>query len=103
MALAAGLVWLFLSGLPTKMFDTPLFTRMTPVRRWDYPFWVAGVALVGLLAATYFPARPEGSQVGKALGGGLLTVFEQVQPIFHRGAKVKVDTADFAFEDTPGF
>ncbi len=74
-ALAAGLVWLFLSGLPTEMFDTPLFTRMTPVRWWDYPFWVAGAALVGLLAATYFPDRPEGSQGGKALGGGLLTVF----------------------------
>jgi hypothetical protein len=30
-------------------------------------------------------------------------VEERVQLIFHRGAKVKVDTAEFAFEDTPGF
>ena len=31
-------------------------------------------------------------------------VEERVQPIFHRGAKVnKVDTADFGFEDAPGF
>jgi hypothetical protein len=29
---------------------------------------------------------------------------DRVQTIFHRGAKVnKVDTADFGFEDTPGF
>ena len=30
-------------------------------------------------------------------------VQERVQPILYRGTKVKVDTVDFAFEDTPGF
>lgn len=78
-ALAAGLGWLFLSGLPTEMFDTPLFTRMTPVVWWDYPFWAIGAVLVGLLTATYVPDRAAdqagGSQRGKALSGGLLSVF----------------------------
>lgn len=86
-ALAAGLGWLFLSGLPTEMFDTPLFVRMTPVRWWDYPFWVAGAALVGLLAATYV-ARPgegpDGAQGGKFFGGGLLSVFAIGCPVCNK-------------------
>lgn len=91
-ALVAGLGWLFLSGLPTEMFDTPLFVRMTPVRWWDYPFWVAGAALVGLLAATYV-AAPEralpgedadGAQGGKFFGGGLLSVFAIGCPVCNK-------------------
>ena len=102
-ALAAGLGWLFLSGLPTEMFDTPLFARMTPVRWWDYPFWVAGAALVGLLAATYVaPSGPAsgtvpgeepagarggtqgGTQGGKFFGGGLLSVFAIGCPVCNK-------------------
>ena len=90
-ALAAGLGWLFLSGLPTEMFDTPLFVRMTPVRWWDYPFWAAGAALVGLLAATYVAAPGEepdgarsGTQGGKFFGGGLLSVFAIGCPVCNK-------------------
>jgi hypothetical protein len=68
-----------LSGVPTDIVDTPLFTRMTPVAYRAYLFWVAGAALVGLLAATYVAApgrsRPDASQTEKVLGGGLLPVF----------------------------
>lgn len=91
-ATVGGLGWLFLSGLPTEMFDTPLFVRMTPVRWWDYPFWVAGAALVGLLAATYV-AAPEGedarasltgAQGKKFFGGGLLSVFAIGCPVCNK-------------------
>ena len=84
----AGTIWLVLSGIPTDIIDTPLFVRMTPVRWWDYPFWVAGAVLVGLLAATYVadPGRddPGGSQGGKAVGGGLLTVFAVGCPVCNK-------------------
>ena len=92
MAAVAGLGWLFLSGLPTEMFDTPLFVRMTPVRWWDYPFWVAGAVLVGLLAATYV-AAPDGedaraslggAQGSKFFGGGLLSVFAIGCPVCNK-------------------
>ncbi len=87
-ATVAGLGWLFLSGLPTEMFDTPLFVRMTPVRWWDYPFWVAGAVLVGLLAATYVaaPAREgaDASQGEKLFGGGLLSVFAIGCPVCNK-------------------
>jgi hypothetical protein len=77
--LVAGLVWLVLSGVSTDIIDTPLFVRMTLVERWNYPFWLAGAVLVGLLAATYVSGpgtgSSSGSQQGKALGGGLLSVF----------------------------
>jgi len=87
-ALVAGTIWLVLSGIPTDIIDTPLFVRMTPVRWWDYPFWVAGAVLVGLLAATYVADSgrddPGGSQGGKAVGGGLLTVFAVGCPVCNK-------------------
>lgn len=87
-ALAAGLGWLYISGLPTEMFDTPLFTRMTPVVWWDYPFWVAGAVLVGLLTATYVTDHAgdhaTGAQGGKAMGGGLLSVFAIGCPVCNK-------------------
>jgi hypothetical protein len=86
-AAAAAVGWLVLSGVPTDIIDTPLFIRMTPVEWWNYPFWVAGAALVGLLAATYVSIdgreRPAGSQ-GKVLGGGLLSVFAIGCPVCNK-------------------
>ncbi len=91
-ATVAGLGWLFLSGLPTEMFDTALFVRMTPVRWWDYPFWVAGAVLVGLLVSTYVAApdpedvggAPGGAQGEKFFGGGLLSVFAIGCPVCNK-------------------
>lgn len=86
-AVAAGL-WLVLSGVPTDIVDTPLFTRMTPVVWWDYPFWVVAAALAGLVAATYVPAPDAGtsgiSQEKKVLGGGLLSVFAVGCPVCNK-------------------
>ena len=52
-ALAAGAGWLVLSGVPTDLVDTPLFVRMTPAEWWNYPLWVTGAVLVGLLVAMW--------------------------------------------------
>ncbi len=86
-ALLAGAVWLVVSGTPTDIIDTPLFTRMTPVEWWNYPFWVAGAVLVGLLAATYVPLpgrEPRSGPQGKLLGGGLLSVFAIGCPVCNK-------------------
>jgi hypothetical protein len=87
-ATVAGVVWLVLSGIPTDILDTPLFVRMTPVEWWNYPFWVAGAILVGLLAATYVPAASadllDGTQGGKLLGVGILTVFAVGCPVCNK-------------------
>ncbi len=86
-ATVAGLGWLAVSGVPTDIIDTPLFVRMMPVEWWNYPFWVAGAVLVGLLAATYV-AAPDREQShksrGKALGGGLLSVFAIGCPVCNK-------------------
>lgn len=86
-AAAAGL-WLVLSGVPTDIIDTPLFTRMTPVLWWDYPFWAVAALLAGLLAATYVSAPGAGapaiSQEKKVLGGGLLSVFAVGCPVCNK-------------------
>jgi len=87
-AAAAGAGWLLLSGVPTGIIETPLYFRMTPVRWWDYPFWVAGAVLVGLLAATYVyrseRGRSEGSQGEKIIGGGVLSVFAIGCPVCNK-------------------
>jgi hypothetical protein len=87
-ALVAGAGWLVLSGVPTGIIETPLYFRMTPVRWWDYPFWVAGAVLVGLLAATYVHRLETESSAGshgeKILGGGLLSVFAIGCPVCNK-------------------
>ena len=87
-ALIAGASWLVLSGVPTDILDTPLFTRMTPVTWWDYPLWVVGAVLIGLLAATYVagPSRdaPRASHGRKIFGGGPLSVFAVGCPVCNK-------------------
>lgn len=38
-------------GVPTDVIDTDLFTRMTPVRWWEYPVLALTAALTGLWVA----------------------------------------------------
>lgn len=81
----AGLAWLVLSGVPTGIIETPFYVRMTPVEWWNYPFWVVNAVLAGLLAATYVSivGNAAGAQ-GKALGGGLLSVFAIGCPVCNK-------------------
>lgn len=88
MAAMAGAIWLVVSGVPTDILDTQLFTRMTPVVWWNYPFWAGGAVLVGLLAATYVAEpgsrSPGGSQEKNVAGGGLLSVFAIGCPVCNK-------------------
>jgi hypothetical protein len=86
-AVMTGLGWLVLSGVPTDIIGTSLFTRMTPVEWWNYPVWLGSAVLVGLLAATYVTGSGAGCSSGsrgKALGGGLLSVFAIGCPICNK-------------------
>lgn len=88
-AVLAGVAWLFASGLPTGIIETPFYVRMTPVEWWNYPFWIVNAVLVGLLAATYAPGPREsnasgGRAFGGGLGGGLLTVFAIGCPVCNK-------------------
>ncbi len=87
-ALVAGGGWLALSGVPADLVDTSLFVRMTPAEWWNYPLWVAGAVLVGLLAATYV-AGPDREVIGashgsKVFGGGLLSIFAVGCPVCNK-------------------
>jgi hypothetical protein len=69
-AVAGAAAAALLVGVPTDIVDTSLFTRMTPVRWWDYPVWVLSAVLAGLIVATYFPL---GAGSPRRRGGGSLS------------------------------
>lgn len=87
-AVLAGGGWLAVSGVPTGILDTPFYVRMTPVEWWNYPFWLASAALVGLLVATYVSGPGTGYDAsgaeGKAVGGGLFSVFAIGCPVCNK-------------------
>jgi hypothetical protein len=87
-AAVAGGIWLTVSGVPTDLMDTPLFVRMTPVVWWNYPFWMVGAVLVGLLAATYVAepgvGRAGSSQEKNVAGGGLISVLAIGCPVCNK-------------------
>ena len=75
-------------GVPTGVVPTDFYTRMTPVRWWDYPIWATSALLIGLIAATYVrvgdvPATgPDRSR--RALGASLLATFAIGCPICNK-------------------
>ena len=81
LALAAASVAALATGIPTGLVRTSFYTRMTPVRWWDYPFWLAGATLLGLIAATFLADRSEPRGSAQTLGGGVLSVFAIGCPI----------------------
>ncbi|GAA3550466.1 hypothetical protein GCM10022222_37490 [Amycolatopsis ultiminotia] len=67
LAVAAAVVSALAVGVPTDVIDTPLFTRMTPVRWWEYPVLVLTAVLTGLWVAIPRPsvdARGRGGVAG---------------------------------------
>ncbi len=74
-------------GVPTGIVSTPLFTRMTLVTWWDYPFWAASSVLVGLTAATYIRVQqrePLSEGGGRTIGATLLSVTAVGCPICNK-------------------
>ena len=74
-------------GVPTGVVETSFYTRMKPVRWWDYPIWAISAALVGLTAATYvridgaYRARDTGA---RTLGATFLSTFAVGCPICNK-------------------
>lgn len=76
MAMLAALV----TGIPTGIVRTPIYTRMTPVTWWDYPIWVLSAGLIGLTVATYIRlgtdrvvAAQSRERAGRSVGASVLS------------------------------
>lgn len=95
LALVAATAAALATGIPTDMVPTPLFRRMTPIVWWDWPLWILGSALLGLVAATYVRAdrRASPAEGGVLVGGGLLTVLAVGCPICNKLVVLALGTA----------
>lgn len=93
---AAGfsIAFALLIGVPTVLIPNPVFGREIPVVAWNYPVWLLGSVLAGLLAATY--VRPSGAAPGPedvgeegrpgrlGMVGGVLTWFAVGCPVCNK-------------------
>ena len=76
-----------LVGVPTGIIETDLYTRMTPVRWWDYPVWALSAVLVGLTVATYVrigDVPPARDGAGRGLTATILATFAVGCPICNK-------------------
>lgn len=71
------------TGIPTDLVPTSLYTRMTPIPWWSWIFWGATAALGGLLAASYVREAGGGSAVSP-VGGGILSFLAVGCPICNK-------------------
>jgi hypothetical protein len=86
-AAVGALVTAVVIGLPTEMVANPWFHRMTPVRWWDRPVWLATAVLAGLLVATFVAdgATPDDERAVRRGGaGGLLAFFAVGCPVCNK-------------------
>jgi len=87
-AVAVALLAALMMGMPTGVVPTDFYTRMTPVRWWDYPLWATSALLIGLIAATYVrvgdvaATGPDRSR--RTLGASLLATFAIGCPICNK-------------------
>ena len=75
--LFAGVVFLFVLGIPTDVIPNNFFTRMTPVYFFDYFFLVTNSLLLGGYVGLHFYEKHEQSKKADiaAVGGGILNIF----------------------------
>jgi hypothetical protein len=81
-ALLATIASALIVGVPTDVIDTPWFTRMTPVRVWEYPVLV----LTALLTGAWFWLRAadrSGASSG-VLGSSVLSTLAVGCPICNK-------------------
>ena len=87
-AAIGAVVAALLTGVPTGVVATSLYTRMTPVTWWDYPVWAVSAVLVGLIVATYVPiagARPEApDRSRRTIGATVLTTLAVGCPVCNK-------------------
>ena len=93
-AAAFSIVFALLVGVPTVLIPNPVFGREIPVVAWNYPVWIAGSVLAGMLAATYVrapgvtPATAETGQDDRpgrlGMVGGVLTWFAVGCPVCNK-------------------
>jgi hypothetical protein len=60
-----------LTGVPTDIVDTQLFTRMTPVYPDQVAYWIATSVLAGMLIASYFVPGSRSTAAAGFAGGTL--------------------------------
>ncbi|GAB3560889.1 hypothetical protein GCM10027344_14540 [Spelaeicoccus albus] len=76
------------TGIPTDLIDTPLFTRDVPVTWWAWPVLIMTALLSGLVAATYVARkdastrRDSGSRFG--MTGAVMTFFAVGCPVCNK-------------------
>jgi len=70
-------------GVPTDVIDTDLFTRMTPVRWWEYPVLVLTVLLTGMWAAIP-QAGDDGRGSAGVMGSTLAAAFAVGCPVCNK-------------------
>ena len=85
-ALGATSVAALVSGAPTDLVPTGLYTRMTPVSWWAYPVWALSAVLVGLTFATYVRSveAAGGGRLGRTTLGALATTLAVGCPVCNR-------------------
>lgn len=81
-ATAAAVLTALAVGVPTDVIDTDFFTRMTPVRWWDYPVLVLVALLTGLWVA--IPPAARGARPTGVLGAATGAVFAIGCPICNK-------------------
>ncbi|EHR61336.1 hypothetical protein [Saccharomonospora cyanea] len=79
----AALLSAVVVGVPTDVIDTDWFTRMTPVRWWEYPALVLTVLLTGLWFAIV-PQVANARGRTRVLGSSLLSAFAVGCPVCNK-------------------
>ena len=87
-ALAAGLLYTVVVGVPTDLVPNPIFGREIPPTWWSWPSLAISAVLAGVLAATYVdvPPAPQSvdSDTRRGIAGGALTFFAVGCPVCNK-------------------
>jgi len=96
-ALLAAVAAALVTGVPTGIVETSLFTRMTPVTWWNYPVWAVSAVLVGLVAGTYVragAAEPDApDRTRRTAGATLLSALAVGCPICNKLVVAAIGTS----------
>ncbi|MGH3764823.1 MAG: hypothetical protein ACRDTX_06695 [Pseudonocardiaceae bacterium] len=71
-------------GVPTDVIDTPWFTRMTPVRVWEYPVLVLTALLTGAWFGLRAAGPPRSGSGSGVVGSSVLSAFAVGCPICNK-------------------